>query len=193
MKKYVNGGIYKIDLHGKSQSEFKGPHPCIIIRTLKEKEMYIVVPLTSYTPEKWKKAKRCGYGKRINSTESIARIDKFAIIHERQIICRWVENDAFLLPTLEEFYEVSSKTNAYFAKSITIVNSDYTNYINQVTKLEDYIKTLFVSKNETHFKIPSNMCNHITIEDLYKICETLYPQQTILIQNSSGNFIVDIQ
>lgn len=193
MKKYVNGGIYKIDLHGKSQAEFIGPHPCIIVRTLKEKEMYLVVPLTSYTQKKWNKTKRCGYGKRILSTGSIARIDKVAIVHDRQIISRWSDNDAFLLPTTEEFSEVSNKVIDYFAKSRTNAEREYSNYLNEVTKLEDYIKTSFVSKNETNFKIPSNMCTHITIEDLYKICGTLYPQQPILIQNNSGNFIVDIQ
>jgi hypothetical protein len=43
----INGGIYNVTYNGTDISEFCGEHPSIIVRTLKEKEIYLVVPLTS--------------------------------------------------------------------------------------------------------------------------------------------------
>ena len=70
MKDIITGGVYAVDLHGTESYEFKGVHPALIVRMLKEEEMYYVVPLTTYTKERWDKCKRKGFGTRIISTNS---------------------------------------------------------------------------------------------------------------------------
>ena len=55
MKKVINGCIYAIDLGGTEEYEFKGVHPAMVVRMLKEEKMYYVVPLTTYTKERWEK------------------------------------------------------------------------------------------------------------------------------------------
>ena len=52
MKKVINGCIYAIDLGGTEEYEFKGVHPAMVVRMLKEEKMYYVVPLTTYTKDK---------------------------------------------------------------------------------------------------------------------------------------------
>ena len=51
MKDIITGGVYAVDLHGTESYEFKGVHPALIVRMLKEEEMYYVVPLTTYFNE----------------------------------------------------------------------------------------------------------------------------------------------
>ena len=65
MKKVINGCIYAIDLGGTEEYEFKGVHPAMVVRMLKEEKMYYVVPLTTYTKERWEKCKRQGFGCRV--------------------------------------------------------------------------------------------------------------------------------
>ena len=43
MKKVINGCIYAIDLGGTEEYEFKGVHPAMVVRMLKEEKMYYVV------------------------------------------------------------------------------------------------------------------------------------------------------
>lgn len=47
MKDIITGGVYAVDLHGTEAYEFKGVHPALIVRMLKEEKMYYVVPLTT--------------------------------------------------------------------------------------------------------------------------------------------------
>ena len=84
MVKYVYCGLYDIDLHGKTYAEFDGEHPTMIIQTKKEPKIYMVIPFTSYEPNRWEKLKKkmcC----RVESTNSIARIDKIKIINDSDI------------------------------------------------------------------------------------------------------------
>lgn len=96
MQHIINGGIYRVVFDGKHDSEFTGEHPALILRTLKEDEIYIVVPLTSYTKQKMDKIKEKGYGYHIKSTNSIARIDKFQVLHNSSIKNRWKEIKNFI-------------------------------------------------------------------------------------------------
>ena len=57
MKNIINGAIYDVNLKGVDASEFKGSHPAVIVRTLKEEKIFFVVPLTTYTKDRWDKAK----------------------------------------------------------------------------------------------------------------------------------------
>ena len=45
MKDIITGGVYAVDLHGTESYEFKGVHPALIVRMLKEEKMYYVVPV----------------------------------------------------------------------------------------------------------------------------------------------------
>ena len=89
MKTIINGGVYRVDFIGSHPCEFTGPHPTLVIRTLRESDMYIAVPLTSYTPYRWERCRKKGFGTRILSSNSIARIDKFKIVHKNDINNRW--------------------------------------------------------------------------------------------------------
>ena len=95
-------GIYTVDFQ-RTLTEFAGEHPALIIRTLYEPSLYVVVPLTSYTRERWEKLRKYGC-ERLVSTNSIARLDKLQVLHEREIKGRWVDpvTGAVLLPTKAE-------------------------------------------------------------------------------------------
>lgn len=38
MKDIITGGVYAVDLHGTEAYEFKGVHPALIVRMLKEEK-----------------------------------------------------------------------------------------------------------------------------------------------------------
>lgn len=110
MKNIINGAIYDVNLKGVDASEFKGSHPAVIVELSKRKRFF-VVPLTTYTKDRWDKAKKVGFGKRILSTNSIARIDKMKIIHSRDIGGRWVDKqtNSFIHMTVDELLTLSKK------------------------------------------------------------------------------------
>ena len=60
MKDIITGGVYAVDFRGTEAYEFQGVHPALIVMMLKEEKMYYVVPLTTYTKERWYKCKKRG-------------------------------------------------------------------------------------------------------------------------------------
>ena len=112
MKSIINSGIYAVDLKGTNDAEFKGIHPSLIMQSIKNKEMYYVIPLTTYSKYKWKKLRKflcC----RIVSINSIARIDKVQIIHKDRIPKRWMEGETLLVPTPNEILTVYNRLLEY--------------------------------------------------------------------------------
>ena len=114
MKKVINGCIYAIDLGGTEEYEFKGVHPAMVVRMLKEEKMYYVVPLTTYTKERWEKCKRQGFGCRIVSTNSIARVDKINIVTEKQIHSRYYNSEKLVCAEPAEIEKVILRVEEYF-------------------------------------------------------------------------------
>ena len=45
MKQIINSGIYSVDLHGTNNAEFAGEHPSLILRSIKNKDMYYIILL----------------------------------------------------------------------------------------------------------------------------------------------------
>ena len=55
MKYIINSGVYSVDFKGTNNAEFNGTHPALILKSVKNEDMYYVIPLTTYTKERWKK------------------------------------------------------------------------------------------------------------------------------------------
>lgn len=145
MVKYVYCGLYDIDLHGESYAEFDGEHPTMIIQTKKEPKMYIVIPFTSYEPDRWKKLKKkmcC----RVESTNSIARIDRIKIINDSDITKRWIDTEkkSLLIPSKEDVDKVLKKALVYIESSFNQSYSSYLEYLEEREVLDSNIKKTFI-------------------------------------------------
>lgn len=177
MLQIINGGIYKVVYNGIYGAEFIGEHPSLIIRTLKENEIYIVVPLTTYTKEKWEKIKRNGFGTRILSTNSIARIDKFQVIHRRDIKNRWIEGRTYLKVSPEELENVNNKLQEYVLLSSNKANREYSKYFEQYQVFsQDFTKIVSDNNNtDTIFNLNEKdkqkifSCKKINVNSLTKL------------------------
>lgn len=144
MVKYVYCGLYDIDLHGETYAEFDGEHPTMIIQTKKEPKMYIVIPFTSYKPDRWVKLKKKMCCK-VESTNSIARIDKIKIISDSDISKRWLDTErkSLLIPTKEDVSKVLTKALAYIEASFNQSYSSYLNYLEEREILDKNINETF--------------------------------------------------
>ncbi len=144
MVKYVYCGLYDIDLHGETYAEFDGEHPTMIIQTKKESKMYIVIPFTSYKPDRWVKLKKKMCCK-VDSTNSIARIDKIKIISDSDISKRWLDTErkSLLIPTKEDVSKVLTKALAYIEASFNQSYSSYLNYLEEREILDKNINETF--------------------------------------------------
>ena len=149
MKYIINSGIYSVDFKGTNNAEFNGTHPALILKSIKNPEMYYVIPLTSYTKERWKKYRKllcC----RIVSIESIARIDKMLIMHKNKIPRRWVEGDSLLVPTPNEISTVYNRVMEYMSLSINTSIEEYKKfYKNYETLYHDFIELLTTPSHES--------------------------------------------
>lgn len=144
MVKYIYCGLYDIDLHGKTYAEFDGEHPTMIVQTKKESKMYIVIPFTTYEPERWKKLKKkmcC----RVESTNSIARIDRIKIINDEDISKRWIntETKSLLVPSKEDIDKVLKKALSYIEASFNQSYSSYLKYLEEREIFKEYIDKTF--------------------------------------------------
>ena len=113
MKKYITGCIYAINFQGVEEYEFKGVHPAMVVRMLKEDKMYYAIPLTTYTKERWVKCKRQGFGCRILSTNSIARVDKMLVVSEKQILKRYYNSGKVIYANPDEIEKVVLRVEEY--------------------------------------------------------------------------------
>lgn len=146
MKRIINSGIYEIDWQGDNEAEFIGNHPTLILKSVKNKKMYYMFPLTTYTEERWDayKASCCC---RIASTNSIVRIDKVKVLHESQIKHRWIKNDLFIIPTPDEIRHVYQKYVEYISNCITYSISDYQKYYKKYDQIIKIISDTFLNYN----------------------------------------------
>lgn len=103
-------------------------------------KMYIVIPFTSYNPDRWMKLKRkmcC----RVESTNSIARIDKIKIINDADISKRWIDTKkkCLLIPTKEDVDKVLKKALIYIESSF---NQSYNSYLKYLEEREVFDKNI---------------------------------------------------
>ena len=162
MKDIITGGVYAVDLHGTEAYEFKGVHPALIVRMLKEEKMYYVVPLTTYTKERWDKCKRKGFGTRITSTNSIARVDKMNIVSEKQVQGRYYNAGHLVVPTEEEIGAVLERVEEYISLTDDKSNKEYGKYTTQRSKFEKDMDMLS-KKNYEEFSYPITVENDLSL------------------------------
>lgn len=180
MKEYLNCGVYEVDLKGTTDAAFKGPHPSIIIQKLTEPTFYFIIPLTSYTKEKWDKLRRFGCCK-IDSTGSIARIDKMQIRENVDIPKRYIQKGKHIVPTYDEISKILEKTKDYFSLSIDKASRAYQKFYKEYTVFETEWK-MFLSSNSvanTSFSIvtsdplelsyPVGAVKNLTFEEITNI------------------------
>ena len=163
MKYIINSGVYSVDFHGTNNAEFNGTHPALILKSVKNQEMYYVIPLTTYTKDRWKKYRKllcC----RIISIDSIARIDKMLVMHKSKIPKRWLEEDGLLVPTPNEIITVYNRVVEYIELSINTSIEDYKKfYKNYETLYYDFTELLTSPSNEIFSKFAVNIIDN----DLY--------------------------
>lgn len=203
MKKVINGCIYAIDLEGTEEYEFKGVHPAMVVRMLKEEKMYYVVPLTTYTKERWKKCKRQGFGCRIVSTNSIARIDKINIVTEKQIHSRYYNSKKLICAEPEEIEKIILRVEEYFKllnqKGINEYKKFYTEkkiFENKMRKfwLENIFNDVYYNVNiEDDFmelELEKKEIRNLTFNDVTQVLSELLGASNFSFQKKKGQSII---
>lgn len=137
-----NCGVYEINFQGNSDAEFKGIHPAVVIKTLTEPRMLYVIPMTTYTEDRWRRLKE-NYCCKISSANSIARIDKMIIMNEADISHRYIKNGKYIVPTYDEMVKLQEKLVKYFTlsteKALNRYNKFYSEYILFATEWEMFL------------------------------------------------------
>lgn len=130
MQNIVNGGVYSVNFTGISP-QMNGNHPAVVFRTLKESDLYIIVPLTTYTEDRWNKTKRFGYGMRLIPSNSIAKIDKFIVLHKSCIMNRWKTKSTgeIVIVKGHDLSKLIKKTYDYMRLSLEKTDKEYKKYL----------------------------------------------------------------
>lgn len=166
MKYKINGGVYEVDLKGTNDSEFMGSHPSLIIESIKNKDMYYIIPLTTYTKERWEKYRKnlcC----RILSSNSIARIDKIQIRHKSKIPKRWLEKNSLIIIEPTELKNVYDHAEKYFKLSIDNSINEYSKYYNNYIEFSNKCNEVFKK-----FNFGNNIFNiNFTEKDVICTCD----------------------
>ena len=181
MKKVINGCIYAIDLEGTEEYEFKGVHPAMVVRMLKEEKMYYVVPLTTYTKERWKKCKRQGFGCRIVSTNSIARIDKINIVTEKQIHSRYYNSKILNQKGINEYKKFYTEKKIFENKMRKFWLENKFNDVYYNVNIEDDFMELELEKKEIR---------NLTFNDVTQVLSELLGASNFSFQKKKGQSII---
>lgn len=203
MKTIINGGLYNVNFDGKESCEFKGEHPTLIVRTLKENDIYIAIPLTSYTKERWQKCKSKGFGIRILSSNSIARIDKFKVINKSSILNRWKSNNKTLKITFEELKNINTKLDNYITLSSAKCQKEYNYYIAQYDLLYSELLKTFQNKissiiskevenNNITITITKSNTSWICMNDLKELIADIYNYNNPIITISNDKITIKL-
>lgn len=203
MKSIINGGLYNVNFDGKDSCDFKGEHPTIIVRTIKENDIYIAIPLTSYTKERWQKCKSKGFGIRIISTNSIARIDKFKVINKSSILNRWKANNKIIKVTIEEFKNINDKLDKYIELSSAKALKEYNYYINQYDLISSELFKLFknetstimskeIEMNNTIISINKSNTSWLCMNDIKEIITDIFNYENPIIDISDIKIIIKL-
>lgn len=203
MKDIITGGVYAVDLHGTEAYEFIGVHPALVVRMLKEEKMYYVVPLTTYTKERWDKCKRKGFGTRILSTKSIARIDKMNIVSEKQVKGRYYNAGHLVIPTEKEIEAVLERVEEYISLTDDKSNREYRKFITQRSKFENDIDLLNMKKydefsypiiieNDLSFLYPCKELSFISSTDIKDIISFKFNASTVVINKQGADMRISI-
>ena len=203
MKKVINGCIYAIDLGGTEEYEFKGVHPAMVVRMLKEEKMYYVVPLTTYTKERWEKCKRQGFGCRIVSTNSIARVDKINIVTEKQIHCRYYYSEKLVcaepaeiekvILRVEEYFKLSNQKGLNEYKKFYSENKVFENKMYQFwidNKFDDVYYNVKIEKGSIELELGKDEIRNLTFNDIVQVLSELLDASKLHFEKKGNQSII---
>ena len=204
MKDIITGGVYAVDLHGTESYEFKGVHPALIVRMLKEEEMYYVVPLTTYTKERWDKCKRKGFGTRIISTNSIARVDKMNIVSKKQVQGRYYNAGHLVILTENEIESVFVRVEEYISLTNDKSNKEYRKFVTQRANFEKSMDILMEKqfdeflypiniKSDMSFCYPCTELSYISNADIKDIISIKFNCSSVVICKQEKNMQISIK
>ena len=203
MKKVINGCIYAIDLGGTEEYEFKGVHPAMVVRMLKEEKMYYVVPLTTYTKERWEKCKRQGFGCRIVSTNSIARVDKINIVTEKQIHSRYYNSEKLVcaepaeiekvILRVEEYFKLSNQKGLneykkFYSEKKVFENKMYQFWIDN--KFDDVYYNVKIEKGSIELELGKDEIRNLTFNDIVQVLSELLDATKLHFEKKGNQSII---
>lgn len=203
MKKVINGCIYAIDLGGTEEYEFKGVHPAMVVRMLKEEKMYYVVPLTTYTKERWEKCKRQGFGCRIVSTNSIARVDKINIVTEKQIHSRYYNSEKLVcaepaeiekvILRVEEYFKLSNQKGLneykkFYSEKKVFENKMYQFWIDN--KFDDVFYNVKIEKGSIELELGKDEIRNLTFNDIVQVLSELLDASKLHFEKKGNQSII---
>lgn len=203
MKKVINGCIYAIDLGGTEEYEFKGVHPAMVVRMLKEEKMYYVVPLTTYTKERWEKCKRQGFGCRIVSTNSIARVDKINIVTEKQIHSRYYNSEKIVcaepaeiekvILRVEEYFKLSNQKGLneykkFYSEKKVFENKMYQFWIDN--KFDDVYYNVKIEKGSIELELGKDEIRNLTFNDIVQVLSELLDASKLHFEKKGNQSII---
>lgn len=203
MKKVINGCIYAIDLGGTEEYEFKGVHPAMVVRMLKEEKMYYVVPLTTYTKERWEKCKKQGFGCRIVSTNSIARVDKINIVTEKQIHSRYYNSEKLVcaepaeiekvILRVEEYFKLSNQKGLneykkFYSEKKVFENKMYQFWIDN--KFDDVYYNVKIEKGSIELELGKDEIRNLTFNDIVQVLSELLDASKLHFEKKGNQSII---
>lgn len=200
MKKVINGCIYAIDLGGTEEYEFKGVHPAMVVRMLKEEKMYYVVPLTTYTKERWEKCKRQGFGCRVVSTNSIARVDKINIVTEKQIHSRYYNSEKLVCAEIEkvilrveEYFKLSNQKGLneykkFYSEKKVFENKMYQFWIDN--KFDDVYYNVKIEKGSIELELGKDEIRNLTFNDIVQVLSELLDASKLHFEKKGNQSII---
>ena len=203
MKKVINGCMYAIDLGGTEEYEFKGVHPAMVVRMLKEEKMYYVVPLTTYTKERWEKCKRQGFGCRIVSTNSIARVDKINIVTEKQIHSRYYNSEKLVcaepaeiekvILRVEEYFKLSNQKGLneykkFYSEKKVFENKMYQFWIDN--KFDDVYYNVKIEKGSIELELGKDEIRNLTFNDIVQVLSELLDASKLHFEKKGNQSII---
>lgn len=203
MRKVINGCIYAIDLGGTEEYEFKGVHPAMVVRMLKEEKMYYVVPLTTYTKERWEKCKRQGFGCRIVSTNSIARVDKINIVTEKQIHSRYYNSEKLVcaepaeiekvILRVEEYFKLSNQKGLneykkFYSEKKVFENKMYQFWIDN--KFDDVYYNVKIEKGSIELELGKDEIRNLTFNDIVQVLSELLDASKLHFEKKGNQSII---
>ena len=203
MKRVINGCIYAIDLGGTEEYEFKGVHPAMVVRMLKEEKMYYVVPLTTYTKERWEKCKRQGFGCRVVSTNSIARVDKINIVTEKQIHSRYYNSEKLVcaepaeiekvILRVEEYFKLSNQKGLneykkFYSEKKVFENKMYQFWIDN--KFDDVYYNVKIEKGSIELELGKDEIRNLTFNDIVQVLSELLDASKLHFEKKGNQSII---
>lgn len=203
MKKVINGCIYAIDLGGTEEYEFKGVHPAMVVRMLKEEKMYYVVPLPTYTKERWEKCKRQGFGCRVVSTNSIARVDKINIVTEKQIHSRYYNSEKLVcaepaeiekvILRVEEYFKLSNQKGLneykkFYSEKKVFENKMYQFWIDN--KFDDVYYNVKIEKGSIELELGKDEIRNLTFNDIVQVLSELLDASKLHFEKKGNQSII---